>query len=87
MLQELWHTVVIWTYFAIMESYRRLRQQPPGRGGSVSGANIKKRRGKRTGIHARLKANPSKPAVPSPLHSNVYFTETWLYDNIPDAAI
>ena len=73
----------------------------------------KQKRGKRAGIHARLKANPSRPAVPSLLLSNVRsldnkldelhllkethrewkdcrvfaFTETWLQDNIPDAAV
>lgn len=73
----------------------------------------KQRRGKRAGIHARIKANPSRPAAPSLLLSDVRsldnkldelcllrdthsdwrdccvlaLTETWLHDNIPDAAI
>lgn len=73
----------------------------------------KQKRGKRAGVRARLKTNPSRPALPSILLSNVcslvnkldyirlqqtarrefrdccvfVFTETWLSDRVPDAAI
>lgn len=59
MPQEPWHSDAIWT---CMESYwstpaatreRRKRKR----------CERKQRRGKRAGIHARLKANPSRPAV------------------------
>ncbi|KAK2882761.1 hypothetical protein Q8A73_021694 [Channa argus] len=89
----------------------------PDAGGQVRGrrkrCSRKRKRGKRAGVRARLNANPSRPALPSILLSNVcsldnkldyirlqrttrrefrdccifVFTETWLSDRVPEAAI
>ncbi|KAK2919151.1 hypothetical protein Q8A73_003522 [Channa argus] len=89
----------------------------PDAGGQVRGrrkrCSRKRKRGKWAGVRARLNANPSRPALPSILLSNVcsldnkldyirlqrttrrefrdccifVFTETWLSDTVPEAAI
>ncbi|KAK2912264.1 hypothetical protein Q8A73_006377 [Channa argus] len=103
---------------------RPQRQRPgpqpsvsPDAGGQVRGrrkrCSRKRKRSKRAGVRARLNANPSRPALPSILLSNVcsldnkldyirlqrttrrefrdccifVFTETWLSDRVPEAAI
>ncbi len=97
--EELLHTSVpAWITSRSSKQRRRRRER-------------KQKRGKRAGIHVRLRSSPDQPALPSlfianaqsivnkidklrlRLHSNriiscaFFFTETWLNQNIPDAAI
>ncbi|KAK2878201.1 hypothetical protein Q8A73_012383 [Channa argus] len=61
----------------------------PDAGGQVRGrrkrCSRKRKRGKRAGVRARLNANPSRPALPD--CCIFVFTETWLSDRVPEAAI
>lgn len=69
-----------------------------GIGDAKSGVR-KHKQSKRAGVHARLKTNPSRPALPSPalnlnmvcsLDNKMEYIQlplTWLSDRVPDAAI
>lgn len=52
--------------------------QLPDRRGAAGGAREKKKRGKRARIRARLKAKPSRPALPAIFLSNIRFLDNKL---------